>query len=179
MKAVFISLSAAVAVLPGLLILTTALDIPPNESSVLYGAIVEISGCLTLMIVLINRKKIKKISKRKLSSAGIGLFVLFITGLFTYIFLYGICVVDYPGRSTTFYPLWLGEPLARQVKEAGGREAFLGEYGADQVAMLVHQFSKASLLITRMIFIVAYELVTLPVILAFSILSTRVKADEQ
>ena len=171
---VFFWVSVLFAVVPGLLIIGIGAGVPPGESTILYGSIILGVSCLCLLLVWVNRVKLNNILLQKSNRIIVLLATVFFVFLMVYLILYSYCVVSFPDRTSTFFPLWLKGELADNIQSTGGREAFLGRYGAAQVKILINEFASGQMVVTRIAFIFLYAFIFLPFIIAFSLLAARI-----
>lgn len=128
MQKFFVSISAIFAAVPGFAIMWQGIGIPP-EQNFLFGGVIETIGSLSLVLLWMNRAKIKKIKSNIILRFSILFAVLSICALVTYLFLYNLCVISHPTNHTVFFPLWTTGELNEMIANSGGRWAALDEYG--------------------------------------------------
>ena len=84
MKKIFVAASAAFAAIPGVAVIASGLGTPPGSGyRWLFGGVIEAFGALALLILWINRSKLRRISKRRITRAAIilcGVCFIFIGG---------------------------------------------------------------------------------------------------
>jgi hypothetical protein len=171
MKKVFASFSASFAAVPGVTVLVSGLSVPP-DSKLLFGGLLEAFGALTLLIVWINRSKIKELNLARLNRlciAGVGISLVC---LFAYIAALNFCVVNHPYRGIVYFPLWTSGVAKDMVNTAGSRLASIDWYGLAAVEEAVQQ-SPVSLAVTTAILILLYQGVVIPLTVAFGALAIR------
>jgi hypothetical protein len=166
MKNILIGLSVTFGSIPGLIIIQKGLGVPPSESESLYGGVIEATGCLSLLLIHINKYKLQTIPIKLINRIIIYTFLLFILTLLLYIFIDNYFVISYPNRTDTLFPFWNQGKLSEEINQAGSRENFL-KYGSDQVKLEINKYSKASYILTKIIFIFLYQLVFTSLVVCF------------
>jgi hypothetical protein len=156
LKRFFLTVAAASGAVPGLAVISSGIGTPP-ESKVLFGGIMEALGTVTLIVLWINRAKIKELSVRKITRLSILLAVLFVVFLIAYVILLNLCVKNEGGA--TYFPLWTSGQLNEMIQHAGSRDAALDRYGIDAVHEAIHRMPSFALPITTAILLVMYQLV--------------------
>lgn len=175
MKKLFITFSAAFGAIPGLVVLSTELGVPPGQSK-LFGAIIEAFGVLSLMILWINRGKLARAAARKVTTWAVTLGMICFVCLLLYVVLFKLCVISDPYRGIVLFPLWLSGKLNGMVILAGSRNGALVRYGYDAVREAA-QNAPLALGLTTALLITIYQAIFTSLALAFGLLG--IKADEK
>lgn len=164
------------SLIPGIAIFLSEIGVPPGSSKTLYGAIVESAGILTIILLTINEKSLRRLSNAKLTRLSVTFFVLFLFFLIGYIAMYNMQVVvasQWNGNSVLF-PFFPVGDLAAWIKEEGSKAAALNAYRAEVIEKLIAD-NMAAVSFTQAVFIACYTLIFESLVLAFSILSAKVK----
>ena len=128
MNKLFLGISGLFASVPGFTIMWKGIGTPPGYSF-LFGGTIEAFGSLALILLWMNRAKLKAIKPRKVVTSSIILGVASFVALVVYLALFNLCVVSHPTHHTVFFPLWTSGELAILVAKAGGRWSALDRYG--------------------------------------------------
>jgi hypothetical protein len=174
-KKVFASFSAAFAAVPGVGVLATGLSVPP-DSKLMFGGLLEAFGTLVLLIVWINKAKVKSIDIQKLNRWCIVASAVSLSCLFVYIAAFNFCVVTHPYRGTVYFPLWTSGVARNMVTASGSRLASIDHYGLAAVEQAV-QTSPVALAATSAVLILLYQGIMIPLTLLFGALAIR-KGEE-
>ena len=169
----FSAVSGIFAVLPGLAVLLSNIGVPPNSSKILFSGVIESLGVLTLMILLLNKEWIIRLSNRSINFISITTIGIFILALFSYIFLYNYLVVGTGISDPVFFPLWAQRELMEGIIQVGNRSELINEWGRDDVVKVIQASSQGSLLITTMIMLVIYQLIFVSLTFSFGILGIK------
>jgi hypothetical protein len=170
----FLSLSAASGAVPGLAVLATGIGTPP-ESKALFGGVMESLGAFSLLLLWVNREKIRAMSAVMISRRATLFILLFSLSLLLYVVLFNLCVSNVDGE--TYFPLWISGELKEMVRLAGGRDAALTKYGIDAVHEAIHNTSDIALSATTAVLLLTYEACFTFLTVAFALLAIREKAD--
>jgi multisubunit Na+/H+ antiporter MnhB subunit len=137
MRKLFLSVSGVFGAVPGFAIMWKGIWTPPGYSF-LFGGVIEALGSLALILLWMNRAKIKAIRPRRIIKSAIALAVASFVALIVYLALFNLCVISHPTHHLVFFPLWTSGELASLVTKAGGRwnaldtYGYFGVYGATQ-----------------------------------------------
>ncbi|WP_153799821.1 TIR domain-containing protein [Foetidibacter luteolus] len=167
------------AFLPVLLVAGLGAGVPPGESRLLYGVVLLLVNMVALLLIFANRVRLSSVTLQQHNRRVIKLAVCFVLLLAGYLWLYNFCVVAFPGRTTTFYPLWLTGEFAANVQATGGREAFLKEYASGQVRMLIAQYAGGPMLVTRILFVTVLAGVFVTAFILPALAAARLYAGRQ
>jgi len=130
MKKLFFTLSGLFTAVPGLLTMRRSLPVPQGYA-VLFGGVLQATGCLGLLLLWLNRSKLKKLRAATLTRATILCLLLFGVCLSGYVYALRVCDVTVhikqEGDVYAFYPLWPSGTLAQLVAETGSRQEALME----------------------------------------------------
>jgi multisubunit Na+/H+ antiporter MnhB subunit len=85
---------------------------------VLFGGVIEAFGTISLLMLWINCKRIKRLSARRVTKWALALAALCFTFIALYIKLFSYCVIAHQ-RGTAYYPLWTSGKIADMVSRAG------------------------------------------------------------
>ena len=181
LKKLFVAIAAAAGAIPGATIIATGVGTPP-ETKVLFGGVMEALGALSLLLLWVNRDKIKKLSPRKITRLSIALACLFIVCLSVYIVLLRICVVTIPlgyeGQHTeaVYFPIWTSGDLGMMVHRSGSREAAVHRYGPDGVHDAIRKMPGFALPATSAILLLTYQAPFTFLTIAFALLGIHQRA---
>jgi hypothetical protein len=181
MKQVFLAASGAFAAIPGIGIIVSGLGTPPGYSK-LFGGLLEAFGALAILLLVSGKAKIRRLSRRRATTAVLALALGSFCLLVLYLQLTGFCIVAHPTHGTVYYPLWLSGHLEQMVVRTGGRYAALDHYGAYPLIKAIQESPHypLSMVVTTAILILVYQGVFGTMTVAFGILGLRSnKADVQ
>jgi predicted permease len=181
LKKFFVATAAAAGAVPGATILATGVGTPP-ETKVLFGGVMEAIGALSLLLLWVNRDKIKKLRSRKITRLSITLAFLFVVCLGVYIILLRICVVTIPLASqgqqveAVYFPIWTSGDLGEMVHRSGSREAAVHNYGPDGVHNAIRKMPSFALPATSVILLLTYQAPFTFLTIAFGLLAIHQRA---
>lgn len=166
----FLSIVSGVfAVIPGLVILTSKLGVPPNTSTALFGGVVEALGVFALLLLWLNKNWIKKTRIKTINRLSVICICIFILCLFSYIFLFNYLVVEVPDTDAVFFPLWANGELKTGIATAGGRNELIAQWGRDDVYKVIQASSKTPLLLTTLLLLLIYQLTFVSLTVSFGL----------
>src|SRR5262245_52375170 len=128
MKKLFQASSALFSAIPGLTIIWKGIGTPPGHA-ILFGGVIEALGVFSLIVLLVNKRKLKRLAGRKVTKIAIILMGVCFVSIVVYIILLDFCVITHPTHGTAYFPLWTSGEIAAKVARAGGRYAALDRYG--------------------------------------------------
>jgi hypothetical protein len=169
----FSIVSGVFAVIPGITILISNVGVPPNSSKALFAGTIEALGIITLMILWLNKAWIKKRTIQIITKMTLLSIFIFLTSLFTYLFLYGYFVEDVPNSESLFFPLWANGELKIGLDKFETRAALIQEWGRDDVYKVIQASSKAPILFTTLLFLLIYQLIFISLTFAFGLLGIK------
>jgi len=169
MKKLFLAASGAFAAIPGLAVILKGIGAPPGYEY-LFGGVIETFGSLSLIILWINRKKLRRRARSRITKAAIKLAVLSFACLVIYLWLFNWCVVTHPTHGTIYYPLWLSGHASEVVNAAGGRWKALAEYGNYALYKEIHQMPVYALIISTIVLLCVYQTIFTSLTIAFGLL---------
>jgi hypothetical protein len=169
MKQLFLAAAAVFSSIPGLLVIASGLGTPPNYK-VLFGGVIEAFGVIAILVLWINKNKIKKMPTRKVSKVAIVLALACILLLFTYLYLFNQSVVTVEGRGTAYYPLYISGEIAGMVNTAGSRKAAIERYGIDEVVEQIDKMPEFYSTLTTVTLLFTYQLVFTILTITFGLL---------
>ena len=70
MKKLFLAASGLFAAVPGLMIISKSIGTPPSYEH-LFGGVIEAFGVLSLLILLVNKNKLKKVKPERITRLAI------------------------------------------------------------------------------------------------------------
>ncbi|UII31349.1 hypothetical protein LVD17_23945 [Fulvivirga ulvae] len=171
---VFSAISACFALVPGMIILITEMGIPPGTSRVVFGATIEAVCVLILLVLWVNRQRIKRFSFERITKytiiLGSGYVILFTS----YLFLYGYYVEEVPYVADLLFPVWPGGELAEGLQIHGGQTKLVEAWGRDDVYKVIQSSSQASLQATTILFLLNYMGIFMTLTTGFAILGIKV-----
>ena len=165
--------SAAFALIPGLIVMSTNLGTPPGIAKELYGGIIEAAGAFTLLLLTLNKNSIRQMPVQKINKVSITMIILFVIFLLTYITFFNTQVIYNDKYDTKFFfPLWYGADLEYMVSKAGSKYNSIAAYGPQAVNDGIKN-SQTYLEFTRIIFTVLYIATFESIVIAFGLLGLR------
>jgi hypothetical protein len=167
MTKLFAAISAAFAAIPGLAVLMFGLGAPPRMRS-LFGGVIESFGALTLLILFVNKGKLRQKSLRRLTKWAVILGCIGFGCIALFAVLYQICVVYCPTRGTVLFPLWPTGELADMIAKHEGRVQALCDYGPTEITKAMHPFALG---VTIVVLLLAYAAVSTCLAAAFGLLA--------
>jgi hypothetical protein len=138
-KKFLLATAAVFGAIPGLTVMQSGIGTPPGYQ-VLFGAVIEAFGTLGLLVLWTNRKRIKRLSYRRITRLSLVLASACFGFLIIYIIVFQNCVVVHP-RGTAYYPILIAGKTADLVKRAGSRRAAIERYGIDAVKGAIDEMS--------------------------------------
>ncbi len=169
MKAFFLAVSGVFGVIPGLAIMLGELGTPPEKNG-LFGGVVEAFGVLTLIILWVNRGKIAKLSRSKVTKVTIVLGILCFVFLGGYLGLFEFCVIKHEFRGSAYFPLWTSGKIGTMVESGPGRSAAIDHYGIDAVREAIREMPTYALSLTSAVLLLVYQGVFTSLTAAFGLL---------
>lgn len=175
----FLSVASGVfAVVPGIVILTSNVGVPPNSSKALFGGVIEALGVFTLMMLWLNRDWIKNSTLKKINRSAFISIIIFIVCLFTYIFLYNYLVLTVANSESLFFPLWSNGELNNGINRFGSRNELISQWGRDDVYKVIQSSSNVPLLVTTLIMLFLYQLTFVSLTFSFGLLEIKGSDEE-
>jgi hypothetical protein len=172
MKRLFIGASGIFAATPGLAIILKGTGTPP-EYNYLFGGVIEALGALSIIILWINKGKIKRLPIRKITRVAIILSVVCFASLILYIGLFKFCVISHPAHGTVYYPLWTSGRIAELVGRTGGRWEALDRYGITPIYNAISQMPAYAITITTALLLFVYQAIFTSLTIAFGLIGFR------
>lgn len=173
-KSVLVFVSGLIAVVPGFVILKTSIGVPlPNLQNLFFG-VIEATGCLTILLLILNKEKIVTKTSNKQTRYSLLFFGVFILGLIFYILLFNYCVVETPS-SSSFFPLIWTDGLKHEVFDAGGKIKFVEKWLTDGSISIIQKTAGTSLSLTIVLFLLVYTLTLVSLIGSFIVASFNIK----
>ena len=171
MKKLFLAASGLFSAVPGLTIIWKGIGTPPGYA-VLFGGIIEAFGALSLVILMVNKAKLKRLSSRKATKFAIALSISCFLSLIIYLFLFNLCVVDHPTHGTVYYPVWSSGHLSELIQRTGSRYAALDRYGSYPLTKAIQQMPghPFPLIVTTALLLSVYQAIFTTLATAFGIL---------
>src|SRR5947209_6676785 len=105
MKKLFAAAAGIFGSVPGITILLSGLATPPGYGRI-FGGVIEAFGALVVLLLLVNKTKLKRLTQRQVTSTALILSITSLCCLIGYIQLFNYCVVSHPVHGTVYYPLW-------------------------------------------------------------------------
>src|SRR5436309_1030420 len=116
MKKLLLAAAGVFGAIPGLTVMQSGIGTPPGYK-LLFGGTIEAFGTLGLLVVWINRRKIKRLAMRKVTRLSLILASTCFGFLMIYIVLFQSCVITHQ-RGTAYYPIWTTGKAAEMVRRA-------------------------------------------------------------
>ncbi len=177
---IFSSISATFALLPGVTILITKLGVPPGASQVVFGAVIESVCVLVLLLLWVNRQRIRQWSFAQITKYTVILGVSFVFMFVSYLFLYGYYVEEVPYTEDLLFPVWSGGELKEGLQMYGSQLRLVEAWGRDDVFKVIQSSSSISIQLTIIIFLLNYLGIFATLTVGFGILGIVVaRTDEQ
>jgi hypothetical protein len=176
LNTLFIAASGVFAALPGVSIIITNLGIPPEESKLLYGGLVETFSVLAFLVLWLNKKKIRRVNQKRITKISILLIITSLIFIIIYYLLFNSVVIKTPMYDAVFFPLFSQGELSELLTEYTKQELVI-HYGIDYVNPIINSSSSFQLVITTIILIINYLLIFVNLISAFCILGIRINND--
>jgi hypothetical protein len=171
-KRVFVGAAAAFGVVPGLAIIARGLPALPG-TNLLFGGVVEALGAGVLMWLWIERVRLNKLAKRKLTRQVGMSFIFSFASLLAYMTLYDWCVVSNPAYGTLVFPLWATGDLSVAIKKAGGRWLALDRYGYYPLYVAIERSSSIIWALTIGLLLILYQGIFSLLTLGLGLLAVR------
>lgn len=144
----------------------------PPDYGLLFGGLIESIGVATVIILMVNRKRIKKLTDRALTQMAIRLVISAVFCLGIYLFLLQVCVVHHPTHGTVYFPLWTTGRINQIISKTGGRYAALDRYGNHSINTEVQKMPAYSVAIavTTVLLLFLYQSIFTLLTVAFGLL---------
>jgi hypothetical protein len=168
MKKLYLAISGVFAALPGFAIMWKGIGTPP-DNGFLFGGVIEACGSLALILLWMNRVKIKRIEPRKIVKSTIILGAAGLLIIPVYLSLFNLCVISHPTHHTVYFPLWASGELDALVTKAGGRWSALDRYGYFGVYSAVQRMPFYALPVTSGILLFFYQSIFTTLAIAFGL----------
>jgi hypothetical protein len=169
MRKFFLAASGVFAAIPGTAVIFKGVGAPPNYQY-LFGGIIEAFGTLGLIVLFINKNKLRRTKTQKITKAAISLGILSFVSLIVYMAIFQHCVVSHPTHGTVYFPLWTDGRIARYVERTGGRWQALDEYGFYAIESAIREMTFLARPLTTAVLLFTYQTVFTSLTLAFSII---------
>jgi hypothetical protein len=104
------------------------IGVPPSYGQ-LFGGVVEAVGVLGVLLVWVNRLRVRGLKPEVITRIAVGLVGTFVVSTVLYLFLFQLCVIDHPEYGSFYFPLWPTGELAWMIRETGGRFEAIHRYG--------------------------------------------------
>jgi hypothetical protein len=169
MKRLLLAVTGLLGAIPGLAVIQSGIGSPPGYK-ILFGGTIETFGALSLLLLWINRKKIKRLAARRVTRTAIALAALCFVFIAFYITLFSLCVVGHQ-RGTAYYPLWTGGKAADMVARAGSRRAAIERYGIDAVVQAIDEMPGGAVELTTVVLLFVYQGIFTTLSLMFGLVS--------
>ena len=172
-KSLFKWSSGTLALVPGFAIILSNLGVPPGMSATLYGGIIEATGSITFLMMLLNKEKISQWELAKVNKIAVVSFSIFVLACIGYLTLYNIQVAfseKYDIR--ILFPFWNGEELGYMIRQAGSRSLAIDNYGPAAIKDAINK-SAGSVEGTKILFSVLYILLFEALVVAFGVLGFK------
>lgn len=168
MKKLLLSVAGIFAAIPGLTVIQSGIGVPPGFK-LLFGGVIEAFGTFSLLLLWVNRKKLKRQAAHKTTKLAIALAALCLILIALYITLFNFCIVEHQ-RGTAYYPLWTSGKIADMVSRAGSRKAAIEKYGIAAVVQAIDEMPGISLELTTVILLFFYQAIFTILSLMFGLL---------
>lgn len=169
MKKLFLAASALFAAVPGLMVISKGVGTPPDYEY-LFGGVIEAFGTLSLLILWVNKNKLKEITPSRITKLAITLGTISFLSLIIYIALFKFCVVSHPTHYTAYYPLWTSGEIAKYVERTGGRWAALDRYGIYPIESAIHKMPPYAIPVTTAVLLFLYQMIFTSLTIAFGLI---------
>lgn len=155
MKKLLLAAAGIFSAIPGLAIIQIGVGAPPGYK-VLFGGVIEAFGTVSLLLLWVNRKRIKRYTARRVTRQATALVMGCFICIAFYISLFSFCVVEHR-RGTAYYPLWTSGKIADMVVRAGSRRAAIEKYGIAAVVQAIDEMPSISLALTTVTLLFVYQ----------------------
>lgn len=150
--------SVGVGLLPGVTVLLSGTGSPPGLSG-LFGGIIETFSAVALVLVWLNRGKLRNARRSLVTRATIALGAVALLLFVGYTLLFRYCVISLADRSPVYFPLVACESLATEIDLAGGSRAALVEaWGSRQAQELAEKCPDMQRSLTTVVLLKVYAL---------------------
>lgn len=173
-KRVFLGASGIFGAVPGLTIIGWGLGSPPGYL-LLFGGTIEVFGTLTVLLLWVNRKRLKRLTAKQTTGTVLVLIALSLCLVVVYLQLTGLCIANHPIHGSVYYPLWKSGHLAEMVDRAGGRYAAVERYGSYPVAKAIQEAPgyPFTMVVTTIVMLLTYQGIFTSLAIAFGVLGIR------
>jgi uncharacterized membrane protein YiaA len=166
------SITALLALVPGLSILITNLGVPDDSYKLIFGAVIQAFGCAILLMLHLNRNTLTEIDNVKKTRIALVALVVFFVGLVLYLVLYNACVVLAP-NGQVFFPLFIPKIFQDEIAIHNGKVGYVYDFGIDGARIEIKRIANFQLIATIIIFLVTYIVALGSLVFCFGILTTK------
>jgi hypothetical protein len=167
MKKLFSAISGLFALIPGFAVMFKGLA-TPQDYNYLFGGLIEAFGSLALLLLWMNRTKIKNIEPKKIIKTSIILAIGGFFSIFIYYSLFSFCVFGNNTKVPIVIPIWTSGKLNEVIVDAGGRQQAVLEHQTGGLEPLVNE-QPVSLSITIAVMLFFYQLIFTSLAIAFGL----------
>ncbi|TRX47264.1 hypothetical protein FNH22_30210 [Fulvivirga sp. M361] len=171
---VFSGISATFALIPGMTILITKLGVPPGASQVVFGASIESVCALTLLMLWVNKQKIKRLPSQRITKYAVILGITFVLMFVSYLFLYGYYVEEIPHTADLLFPIWPNGELQEGLQMHGSHMKLVEAWGRDDVYKVIQSSSSLTIQLTVILFLLNYMGIFMSLTMGFGILGIKI-----
>jgi hypothetical protein len=170
LKTIFSIAAAVVAAVPGFGLLFSNLEIPPGESRMLYGGVLEALSIMTFLIIWLNRKKIETLDSSRAIKIALWSLSFFLFFLLLYIFLLQSQV-----RDQIIFPFFPTGDLKNALLQDSSWNKVILDYHAEGTQKLILKSNATMLILTKIIFLLLFQIPMVLLVASFSILGINLK----
>jgi hypothetical protein len=144
------------------------IGVPPSYGQ-LFGGVVEAVGVLGVLLVWVNRLRVRGLKPEVITRMAVGLVGTFVVSTVLYLFLFQLCVIDHPEYGSFYFPLWPTGELAWMIRETGGRFEAIHRYGLFPVERAILNTPAALITATTVVLLVIYQAIFTSLAVCFAI----------
>ncbi len=171
MKNLFLAIAGAMGLIPGVFIVVSGIGVPPDTSRLAFGGIVEALGAISLLVIAVKQDELKRLKDSKIIKWSLLLVLMGSILLFSYLLLYGHCVVRHETKdATVYFPIWVSGKAAALVTDSNGRYEAVDKHGKAAVNEAIKQMGSVPITITNSIMLFLYQGVFTSLTIAFGLL---------
>ena len=141
----------------------------PQDYNFLFGGVIEALGSLELLLLWMNRVKIREIKPKKIIITSCSLAVAAFLSIFIYFALFTFCVFGNNTKVPIIIPLWTSDKLNELITDAGGRQEAVNEHQTGGLQPFTNS-QPIALALTIFLMLVFYQLIFTSLATAFGLI---------
>jgi len=162
--------------IPGIFIMITNLGVPPGQSKLLFGGLIEIFGAMTLWLLVIKKNKLKTLLESRHFNYSFLFAILSILFIVSYFFINSYFV---KGKENHYviYPIVITSDSLKNEIARYKYEGLIDEYGRDEVEKFINDEEPFYASLTEIIFFLNYLFIFISIVITFGFYGITLEDD--